>query len=79
MPKKNKVEKIILDQERVLIESANSLYVAMEFAVQHRDVEAILAISDRWLRMYDELTSSSQEKTPIKLGFVKDDNDDSQP
>lgn len=74
---KKKKEELILDEDGILNECASSLMTAFGYAVEHRDVEAMLAVSDRWLRLYAML-SEPEGKEQIKLGFVKDEND-SQP
>jgi hypothetical protein len=44
------------------------------YAVEHRDVEAMLAVSDRWLRLYAMLYDLEEEsKETLKLGFIDDD------
>ena len=73
MGKKKKEEAKILDQEGILNECATSLDTAFVFAVEHRDVEAMLAVSDRWLRLYamlSQLEENSSEK--LQLGFIDD-------
>jgi len=73
MGKKKKEEEKILDQEGILNECATSLDTAFVFAVEHRDVEAMLAVSDRWLRLYamlSQLEENSSEK--LQLGFIDD-------
>jgi len=69
--KKNKEK--ILDQDGILNECATSLDTAFVFAVEHRDVDAMLAVSDRWLRLYAMLSHlEDDEKEQIKLGFIDD-------
>ena len=72
MGKKKKEEKI-LDQDGILNECATSLDTAFIFAVEHRDVEAMLAVSDRWLRLYAMLSQLEEDqKDQLKLGFIDD-------
>lgn len=72
MGKKKKEEKI-LDQDGILNECATSLDTAFIFAVEHRDVEAMLAVSDRWLRLYAMLSQLEEDhKEQLKLGFIDD-------
>jgi hypothetical protein len=73
MGKKKKQEDKILDQDGILSECATSLDTAFTYAVEHRDVEAMLAVSDRWLRLYAMLFQLEEEqKEQIKLGFIDD-------
>ena len=77
MGKKKKEEVLILDNEGILSQCATSLDTAFTYAVEHRDVEAMLAVSDRWLRLYAMLSHLEEdEKEPLKLGFI-DDNEKS--
>lgn len=71
---KKKKEELLLDEDGILNECASSLMTAFGYAVEHRDVEAMLAVSDRWLRLYAML-SEPEGKEQIKLGFVKDEHD----
>lgn len=75
MPKKKKEEQIILDEGGVLNECASSLMSAFDYAVEHRDVDAMLAVSDRWLRLYAILADVTEEKEKVKLGFVGDNHE----
>lgn len=81
MSKKNKKQNIVehsleLDANDVLSECASGLMIAMNYAIEHRDVEAMLAVSDRWFRMYVELNGSNEEEQQAyKLGFVKDEHE----
>lgn len=73
--KKNKEQTLTLDDAGVLNECATSLMCAFDFAVQHRDVDAMLAVSDRWLRLYAMLSEIDEESTgKMKLGFIGDHN-----
>lgn len=75
MGKKKKEEVLILDESGILSQCATSLDTAFGYAVEHRDVEAMLAVSDRWLRLYAILTEVSEEKEKIKLGFIGEGHD----
>lgn len=74
MGKKKKQEPEVLDTEGILNECASSLMTAYSYAVEHRDVEAILAVSDRWLRLYEMLYTEDSKKESLKLGFLKDED-----
>ena len=77
MGKKNKNnEPLVLDESGILSECASSLMCAFDHAVEHRDVEAMLAVSDRWLRLYDMLSRTDEAEGKLKLGFIGDHNDD---
>lgn len=74
MGKKKKEEVLVLDNEGILSQCATSLDTAFNYAVEHRDVEAMLAVSDRWLRLYAMLSHLEEDtKQPLKLGFIDDD------
>lgn len=74
MGKKKKEEPLVLDQDGILSECASSLMAAFDFAVEHRDVDSMLNVSDRWLRLYAMLSHVEDEpKDKLKLGFVDDD------
>jgi hypothetical protein len=74
MGKKKKEEKV-LDQDGILNECATSLDTAFIFAVEHRDVDAMLAVSDRWLRLYAMLSQLEEDtKEQLKLGFIDDNS-----
>lgn len=77
MGKKKERQAQELDEDGILNECATSLMVAFNYAVEHRDVEAMLAVSDRWLRLYDMLTQESHDEAKIKLGFLGDNNEQS--
>lgn len=73
MGKKKKEEEKVLDQSGILNECASSLDTAFMYAVEHRDVEAMLAVSDRWLRLYAMLYDLEEDsKETLKLGFLDD-------
>lgn len=75
MGKKKKEEVLVLDNEGILSQCATSLDTAFNYALEHRDVEAMLAVSDRWLRLYAMLSNlDDEEKETLKLGFINDDN-----
>jgi hypothetical protein len=75
MGKKKKQEDKILDQDGILSECATSLDTAFTYAVEHRDVEAMLAVSDRWLRLYAMLSQLEEDqKEQLKLGFIDDNS-----
>jgi len=75
--KKKEEEPLVLDQDGILNECATSLMAAFDFSIEHRDVESMLAVSDRWLRLYAMLSHSEEENTEkVKLGFI-DDNPES--
>lgn len=77
MGKKKKEQEKVLDQDGILNECATSLDTAFIYAVEHRDVEAMLAVSDRWLRLYAMLSQLEEDsKEQLKLGFI-DDNQQS--
>ena len=74
MGKKKKEEVLILDNDGILSQCATSLDTAFNYAVEHRDVDAMLAVSDRWLRLYAMLSHLEEDtKQQLKLGFVDDD------
>jgi hypothetical protein len=73
MGKKKKEEVLILNEEGVLSQCATTLDTAFSYALEHRDVEAMLAVSDRWLRLYSILYNSEyEEKEKLQLGFLDD-------
>lgn len=77
MGKKKKEEVLVLDNDGILSQCATSLDTAFNYAVEHRDVEAMLAVSDRWLRLYAMLSHLEEDtKERLKLGFI-DDNEKS--
>lgn len=74
MGKKKKEEVLLLDNDGILNQCATSLDTAFTYAVEHRDVEAMLAVSDRWLRLYAMLSHLEEDtKEQLKLGFIDDD------
>ena len=74
MGKKKKEEVLILDNDGILSQCATSLDTAFNYAVEHRDVDAMLAVSDRWLRLYAMLSHLEEDtKEQLKLGFIDDD------
>lgn len=74
MGKKKKEEVLVLDNEGILSQCATSLDTAFNYAVEHRDVDAMLAVSDRWLRLYAMLSHLEEDtKQQLKLGFIDDD------
>ena len=74
MTKKKKKEIVLLDNEEILSQCATSLNTAFNYALEHRDVEAMLSVSDRWLRLYAMLSHLEEdEKEQLKLGFIDDD------
>jgi hypothetical protein len=73
MGKKKKEEILVLDEEGILSQCATSLDTAFNFALEHRDVDAMLAVSDRWLRLYAILSNVDEsDREQIKLGFIDD-------
>jgi len=71
MAKKKNKEEIVLDENAILNECASTLATAFEYALEHRDVEAMLAVSDRWFRIYAEMCGDNKEDSQaIKLGFI---------
>ncbi len=75
MGKKKKEEVLVLDNDGILSQCATSLDTAFSYAVEHRDVEAMLAVSDRWLRLYAMLSHLEDDtKEQLKLGFIDDSN-----
>jgi hypothetical protein len=75
MGKKKKEEVLVLDNDGILSQCATSLETAFNYAVEHRDVEAMLAVSDRWLRLYAMLSDLEDvSKEQLKLGFINDSN-----
>lgn len=77
MGKKKKEEVLVLDNDGILSQCATSLDTAFSYAVEHRDVDAMLAVSDRWLRLYAMLSHLEEDtKEQLKLGFI-DDNEKS--
>jgi hypothetical protein len=75
MGKKKNKEPLVLDESGILGECASSLMAAFDFSIEHRDVDAMLAVSDRWLRLYAILTDYTEEKEKLKIGFLGDNND----
>lgn len=73
--KKDQEEVLILDENGILSQCATSLDTAFTYAVEHRDVDAMLAVSDRWLRLYAILSEVSEERDKIKLGFIGESHD----
>lgn len=77
MGKKKKEEEVLfLDENGVLNQCATTLDTAFSYALEHRDVDAMLAVSDRWLRLYaiiSEVAEGDSEK--LKLGFIDDNTD----
>ena len=74
MGKKKKEEVLVLDNDGILSQCATSLDTAFNYAVEHRDVDAMLAVSDRWLRLYAMLSHLEEDtKQQLKLGFIDDD------
>ena len=71
---KKKNKEIVLDEQGILSECATSLVTAFDYAIEHRDVDAMLAVSDRWVRLYAILSEVGEAREQIKLGFIKDDN-----
>lgn len=70
------VEEVVFNEGDILNACATSLDTAFTYAVEHRDVEAMLAVSDRWLRLYTILSHAEDEKeSPIKLGFIDDNQE----
>lgn len=76
--KKKKEDPMTMGLEDILSECASGLATAMQYAVDHRDIESMLAVSDRWFRLYAEINGDFKDVPPMKLGFIKD-NDDQQP
>jgi hypothetical protein len=74
MGKNKKKEPLVLDQDGILSECATSLMAAFDFAIEHRDVDSMLAVSDRWLRLYAMLSHVEEDASneQIKLGFIDD-------
>lgn len=77
MGKKKDKEPLILDESGILSECASSLMAAFEYSLEHRDVDSMLAVSDRWLRLYAILTEVTEEKEKLKLGFVGEQSEQS--
>ena len=77
MGKKKDKEPLILDESGILSECASSLMAAFEYSLEHRDVDSMLAVSDRWLRLYAILTEVTEEKEKLKLGFVGEQSEHS--
>lgn len=76
MGKKKKDDPVVLDNDGVLGECASSLMAAFDFAIEHRDVDSMLAVSDRWLRLYAILSNvDEEEKETLKLGFLDDNTE----
>ena len=73
--KKKNLSVIQLDNEGILNECATSLMMAFDFAIEHRDVETMLSVSDRWLRLYATLSNEELSKETLKLGFVDDSSE----
>lgn len=47
---------------------------ATELALQHRDIEALIAIADRWVLFADRLNETDTEELPI--GFISQEKND---
>lgn len=70
------VEEVEFKEDDILSACATSLDTAFTYAVEHRDVEAMLAVSDRWLRLYTILAQIEESKeSSLKLGFIDDNQE----
>lgn len=76
--KKNidKESKFVVSSDSAFLESAKALKAAYKIAKHNRDLEAILAISDRWSAMGRLLESDADTKLP--MGFAISDRNDSE-
>ena len=64
-------------KKRAIKKSFIILEKATELAVEHRDVESMLAISDRWTMFAEILGDSSLKEIPIGfIGQEKNDRED---
>lgn len=71
----SEVEEVVFNESDILSACATSLDTAFTYAVEHRDVEAMLAVSDRWLRLYTILSQVEEKESSLKLGFIDDNQE----
>ena len=72
--KKNTLEKVIgktIDQDSTLIAAAYNLAEAQKLAKKTQNIEAYLAISDRWINI-SEILSSEKSESYGRIGFTAD-------
>lgn len=73
--KQKNIEEVVFNEDDILSACATSLDTAFGYAVEHRDVEAMLAVSDRWLRLYTILSHVEEKESSLKLGFIDDNQE----
>lgn len=54
--------------------SFRTLEKATELALDHRDIESLIAIADRWIIFADRLSDANVEELPI--GFISQERND---
>lgn len=59
----------VLSSDTALVQSAKALAKAQEIAEYNRDIDAIVAIADRWNLLARTLEASEEETQKIPLGF----------
>lgn len=59
----------MLSSDTAFVQSANSLALALEIAEYNRDIDAILAISDRWAILGRVLERDETVDNRIPIGF----------
>ena len=59
----------VLSSDSAFAESAKALAKAQEIAEYNRDIDAIVAISDRWAVLARTLEMDEEEETRIPMGF----------
>lgn len=65
-------ESNVLSSDTAFAQSAKALAKAQEIAEYNRDIDAIVAISDRWAVLARTLESNSVEQDKIPLGFTRE-------
>lgn len=76
--KKNALDKkkdFVVSSDAAFLESAKALKAAYKIAKHNRDLEAILAISDRWSAMGRILEQDSDERLPVGFAMTTDRSD----
>jgi hypothetical protein len=63
-----------MKHKKIIKHYVETLEQAKHLAIQNRDVEALVAISDRWYALMDSMDEEGQNK--IVLGFTSQENDD---
>lgn len=82
--KKKKIDMLsggVLSSDTAFAESARALSRALEIAEYNRDIDAIVAISDRWAVLARTLEMNDSQENKIPLGFSigrqEEEDDDS--